>query len=124
MDNGIQSDLILSSWKEIAAFFGKGVRTVQRWERQFNLPVRRPFGSDKKIVLARTAELERWMGQQTSPAEPLAVQQAFERVQHMRTLVLNMQKQTERLQSNTARFVDHYARISGRKQQRSGRKAS
>jgi len=32
---------VLTSWKEIAAYFGIGVRTVQRWERQFGLPVER-----------------------------------------------------------------------------------
>ena len=31
----------LNGWKEIAAFLGKGVRTVQRWEREQGLPVHR-----------------------------------------------------------------------------------
>ncbi len=29
----------LNGWKEIAAHFGKGVRTVQRWEKALGLPV-------------------------------------------------------------------------------------
>ena len=31
----------LDSWKEIAAYLRKGLRTVQRWERTEGLPVRR-----------------------------------------------------------------------------------
>jgi hypothetical protein len=31
----------LNGWKEIAAHFGKGVRTVQRWEAEFHMPVHR-----------------------------------------------------------------------------------
>lgn len=50
----------LQSWKEIAAFMGRGVRTVQRWE-QFGLPVHRPSGHDKGAVFALVAEVEQWM---------------------------------------------------------------
>ena len=52
---------MLSSWKEIAHFFGKGVRTVQRWEKTLNLPIRRPPGAPSNVVLARTSDLEAWM---------------------------------------------------------------
>ena len=31
----------LDSWKEIAAYLGRGLRTVQRWEREEGLPVHR-----------------------------------------------------------------------------------
>lgn len=52
---------VLTSWKEIARYMGKGVRTVQRWEQEFGLPVRRPLGSDKKAVLARPSDLDSWV---------------------------------------------------------------
>lgn len=52
---------VLTSWKEIARYMGKGVRTVQRWEQDFGLPVRRPMGSDKKAVLARPRDLDAWL---------------------------------------------------------------
>ena len=52
---------VLTSWKEIASYMGKGVRTVQRWEQEFGLPVRRPMGSDKKAVLARPSDLDSWV---------------------------------------------------------------
>ena len=55
---------LLTSWKEIAAYFGKGVRTVQRWERELGLPVRRPTGL-RQIVFANPAELRDWLEHQT-----------------------------------------------------------
>jgi hypothetical protein len=51
----------LSSWKEIAHYVGKGVRTVQRWEREAGLPVRRPQGDGKGKVLAFPEEIDGWM---------------------------------------------------------------
>jgi predicted DNA-binding transcriptional regulator AlpA len=51
----------LTSWKEIAEYLGKGVRTVQRWERELELPVRRPIGRDSRVVAALPAELDEWM---------------------------------------------------------------
>ena len=54
---------ILSSWKEIAQFLGKGVRTVQRWEVTLGLPVRRPCARCRNIVMARREELEAWVSQ-------------------------------------------------------------
>jgi hypothetical protein len=51
---------VLSSWKEIAYYLGKGVRTVQRWERELGLPVRRPRGHKSRIILAYPDELKSW----------------------------------------------------------------
>lgn len=52
---------VLTSWKDIARYMGKGVRTVQRWEQDFGLPVRRPQGSSKKAILARPRDLDAWV---------------------------------------------------------------
>jgi hypothetical protein len=52
---------VLGSWKEIAAYLGKGVRTVQRWEDDLGLPVRRPNGATKGVVYASPDELDRWL---------------------------------------------------------------
>jgi hypothetical protein len=51
----------LSSWKEIAAYLGKGVRTVQRWEQVLGLPVRRPDSMPKGVVFASPEDLDRWL---------------------------------------------------------------
>ncbi|MFL6305061.1 MAG: hypothetical protein ACJ72H_16135 [Candidatus Sulfotelmatobacter sp.] len=53
---------VLSCWKDIAKYLGKGVRTVQRWEREFELPVRRPRGASRKsAVAAHPGDLDAWM---------------------------------------------------------------
>ena len=53
---------ILSSWKEIAAYLGKGVRTVQRWEARYGLPVRRPeSGGVKGVVIIEVDDLNAWL---------------------------------------------------------------
>ena len=52
---------ILSGWKEIANCLGKGVRTVQRYERYMGLPVRRPAGKSSGSVVATKAELDAWV---------------------------------------------------------------
>ncbi|MGB9103542.1 MAG: hypothetical protein WCC59_02180 [Terriglobales bacterium] len=54
---------ILNSWKEIANYLGRGVRTVQRWERDLGLPVHRPKGKDRSAVLAFPEELLAWLQQ-------------------------------------------------------------
>src|SRR5215469_18199993 len=52
---------ILSGWKEIANHLGKGVRTVQRYERKLGLPIRRPSGKSIGSVIATVAELDAWV---------------------------------------------------------------
>ncbi len=61
-----QQSELLTSWKEIASYLGKGVRTVQRWEQQFGLPVRRPNEKAKGIVHATRQELDAWLVSQWS----------------------------------------------------------
>ncbi|CAN5743076.1 hypothetical protein BH10ACI4_BH10ACI4_00390 [soil metagenome] len=51
----------LDSWKEIAAYFGKDVRTVRRWEQDRKLPVHRIPGSDRSGVFAYVSEMESWL---------------------------------------------------------------
>ncbi|HUD99853.1 MAG TPA: DUF5050 domain-containing protein [Bryobacteraceae bacterium] len=48
----------LDSWKEIAAYLKRGVRTVQRWERTGGLPVHRLDGQGS--VFAYKGELDVW----------------------------------------------------------------
>lgn len=61
MQTGDHQQGILNSWKEIAQYLGRGVRTVQRWEAELGLPVRRPRGKSRSAVIALTSELDRWM---------------------------------------------------------------
>jgi tetratricopeptide (TPR) repeat protein len=51
----------LTSWKEIACFLGREVRTVQRWEKLNGLPVRRLLHDKRGSVYAYADELEAWV---------------------------------------------------------------
>jgi len=52
---------IISGWKDIATYLQKGVRTVQRYEREIGLPIRRPAGGSAGSVMATKAELDGWV---------------------------------------------------------------
>jgi len=52
---------ILTGWKDIAKYLGMGVRTVQRYEQEHGLPIRRPAGRHKSSVIAVKAELDGWV---------------------------------------------------------------
>src|SRR5262249_54301884 len=56
-----QSRVILNSWKEIASYLGRGVRTVQRWEQELQLPVHRIGKGKRSPVFAVVSELKFWM---------------------------------------------------------------
>jgi hypothetical protein len=50
----------LAGWKAIAEYLGRGVRTVQRWEIEFGLPIRRPAGRAHGAVMAHREEIDQW----------------------------------------------------------------
>ena len=52
---------ILNGWKEIAGYVARDIRTVERWEKQRGLPVRRVPGAGRATVYARISELEEWL---------------------------------------------------------------
>lgn len=54
----------LDSWKEIAAFLDRDVRTVQRWEKQAGLPIHRHSASHLRTAYAFRSELEAWRSAQ------------------------------------------------------------
>ncbi len=60
---------ILSSWKEIAAYLNRGVRTVQRWEVSYKLPIRRPE-NDVMSVYAFSDELDAWLERSKPKTQP------------------------------------------------------
>jgi len=51
----------IDSWKAIADYFGRSVRTVMRWERDRNLPVHHVPGGSTRTVYALVEELDAWM---------------------------------------------------------------
>ena len=50
----------LDSWKEIAAYLNRGVRTVRRWENEEGLPVHRQVHRTQGSVYAFKSEIEAW----------------------------------------------------------------
>lgn len=50
----------LDSWKSIATYLGRGVRTVQRWEREEGLPVHRLAHEKRGSVYADRQEVDAW----------------------------------------------------------------
>ena len=51
----------LDSWKEIAVYLEREVRTVQRWEKHEDLPVRRQFHRKGCTVYALKSEIDSWL---------------------------------------------------------------
>lgn len=50
----------LDSWKEIASYLKRDVRTVQRWEKMEKLPVRRHLHEKQGTVYAFKSEIDAW----------------------------------------------------------------
>jgi len=56
----VEKNNALNGWKEIANYLRLGVRTVQRYEKNFDLPVRRLAGKPRSLVFAITQEIDGW----------------------------------------------------------------
>ncbi|MBI1738018.1 MAG: VCBS repeat-containing protein [Acidobacteria bacterium] len=59
-DSRLPSIPTLTSWKEIARFFDREVRTVQLWEKEEGLPVHRHLHRRQSSVYAYPEELTAW----------------------------------------------------------------
>jgi hypothetical protein len=60
----------LDSWKEIADYLDRDVRTVIRWEKEKALPVHRLPGGKRQAVFAYSAEIDKWMLGLGAASEP------------------------------------------------------
>jgi hypothetical protein len=80
---------VLNSWKEIAQYLGRGIRTVQRYEREAHLPVRRLGGKTRSAVLALPNDLDNWLKQISltpiSKSEGLRTSEPFPGLDAVRT---------------------------------------
>ncbi len=87
---------ILNSWKEIANYLGRGVRTVQRWEAQLGLPVHRPAGKDHSAVLAFSSELDDWLNsrpvRQAMQSDGMSLVQGDRGLADLRKLVIRTEE--------------------------------
>ena len=60
---GIEKKEILESWKEIADYLDRDVKTCRRWELELDLPVRRLDGTPRARVFAYKDELDFWLNE-------------------------------------------------------------
>lgn len=58
---GANGEERLDSWKAIAAYLGRDVGTVRRWERTAGLPVHRVPGGKGSSVFAYKSEIDAWL---------------------------------------------------------------
>jgi hypothetical protein len=57
---------ILTSWKEIAAYLDRDVRTCVRWEQRYGLPVRRLERDSKAKVFAYKDQIDAWLAERSA----------------------------------------------------------
>src|SRR5438270_1355236 len=62
----------LDSWKEIAAYLRRDVRTVQRWEKKEGLPVYRHLHDKLGSIYAYRNELAEWFTTRQQSGAPVA----------------------------------------------------
>jgi PAS domain S-box-containing protein len=74
---------ILRSWKEIASYSGASVRTLQRWEKDFHLPIRRLATRKGAVVFAFRSDLDTWFRARTQTADVTV------RDEHFRMMFMN-----------------------------------
>src|SRR4029453_3299166 len=59
----------LDSWKEIAHYLNRSVRTLYRWEKEEGLPVHRHQHRELGSAFAYTAELDAWLNARRADAD-------------------------------------------------------
>jgi TolB-like protein/TPR repeat protein len=61
---------VLGSWKEIADYLGKEIRTCWRWEKELGLPVHRiDSHSSRSRVFAYKSEIDNWLRRKASGSD-------------------------------------------------------
>ena len=55
------ADLCFACVEDIASYLGLAVRTTQRWEHDFGLPVHRPTERERTAVFAFPEEIDAWL---------------------------------------------------------------
>jgi CheY-like chemotaxis protein len=115
---------VLTSWKEIANYLGKTVRTVQRWERKLGLPVKRLDDSVKQMVIAYPDELENWLRSFTASGGETRGRTSPDELARLRHLTSKMIGQSEVLNQRLAAVIESVnaaqANLRGSRAARSG----
>jgi hypothetical protein len=112
MPENKQGFRLLSSWKEVAGYLGRGIRTVQRWEKM-GLPVRRIGHGQRAPVIADARAIDRWLQtaksrgfEQAAPESLLSVQgKLHQSIERSYSLQLQMLALHESQQDSMQRLV-------------------
>ena len=92
---------VLNSWKEIAAYLRRGVRTVQRWERELNLPVRRPRNRSRSAVIALCSDIDAWLAKRVvtngETSQLPAIQDIDERIEFLQRRLSELEAESGRI---------------------------
>lgn len=91
---------VLNSWKEISAYAHRGIRTLQRWEREMDFPIHRPCGKDHSPVMALKSEIDLWFRMPHGPQKTNARHRRSFEIQ--RRLLNN----TKMLEAMTAKLMN------------------
>ncbi len=110
----------LTSWKQIAEYLQKAIRTAQRWEAQFGLPVQRPDPQKKSAVRTSREELDRWVAtrwsSRSAKAAPPGIKQLNVRkeIEESHLLRAERQRLLGELRMERER-LQHELEVAGRK---------
>lgn len=69
--------MLLSGWKQIAAYMKAGVRTVQRWQNELQLPVVRIRDGVVSPVMAESEKIDLWIRERSSNFHPRVLPQSY-----------------------------------------------
>jgi|SRR5690242_8813307 len=79
---------VLHSWKDIANYTGRGIRTLQRYEVGLGFPIHRVAGKPRSAVLAFSDEIDAWLSKAPTASttaeavsRPVTAAQATERME-------------------------------------------
>ena len=95
---------VLNSWKEVAVYLGRGVRTVQRWELELGLPVRRPRGKSRSAVIAFKPEIDQWLSR--TPKEIISKEAGFIKLSKATSHTQTLHSNTQVLVSKTRQVLE------------------
>lgn len=105
------ADMLLNGWKEIAAYLKCGIRTAQRWHRDFHLPVVRVRSGKRGPVMADSENLKKWMDHRSSGVAADNAQQRssaiVERTTQEGSTVMWLELETGRSFARLARTSKH-----------------
>ncbi len=68
-----KKESILTSWKEIAAYLDRDVRTCVRWEQRYGLPIHRLERDSKAKVFAYKEQIDQWLAERSALTSAPAV---------------------------------------------------